>query len=84
MPKIVLHGSQILTTPLDKSQTVPSIRDEDDDGQKSFEDTCFFSEAEKVPPLIPVVQIQTKRGRGRGHGRSSGACMASLHLMEGA
>ena len=70
MPKIVLHGPQILTTPLDKSQTVPSISD-DDDGQKSFEDTCFSSEGENVPDLILVVQIQTKRGRGRGHGRST-------------
>ena len=70
MLKIVLHGPQILTTPLDKSQTVPSISD-DDDGQKSFEDTCFSSEDEKVPDLILVVQIQTKRGRGRDHGRST-------------
>ena len=72
MPKLVLHGPQILTTPLDKYQTVPSISDDDDDdGQKSFEDTCFSSEDENVPDLILVVKIQTKRGRGRGHGRST-------------
>ena len=44
MPKIVIQGPQILTKPLDKSQTAPSISDDHhDDGQKSFEDTCFSS-----------------------------------------
>ena len=63
MSKIILHGPQILTTPLEKSQMVSSMRD-DDDGQQSFEDTCFNSKDEKVLDLIPVVHIQAKRPRG--------------------
>ena len=63
-----MHGPHILEKPLDNSQMVPSMSDDNDDSQqKSFEDASFTTDNEKSLDLKTVVHMEEKKNQEVDH-----------------